>query len=244
MSLFARLEKRLGEMVEGLFSRAFKAPVHPIEIARRLAAEMDERKAPSVSRTYAPNEYAVFLHPDDAAMLEGFRDALLAELCGYLADHAREQGYTLLGAPTVVLEPRETVERGQSVIHSRLVPREQQPEDTRELAAASDTKVYRLSRLPALVLAVVSGPGAGSEYPVPAEGLSIGRRADNAVVLADPQVSRHHARIEPTEDRWDVVDLDSTNGTAVNGERITRRALAPGDHLTIGSTTLEVRAPD
>ena len=99
MSVLRNLESKLAGLVEGTFSRAFKSEVRPVEIARKLAREMDEHKVQSLSRTYAPNEYAVWLSPDDRKQFEGYEDDLATELSGYLLEHARRERIALVTAP-------------------------------------------------------------------------------------------------------------------------------------------------
>ena len=96
MSVLRNLESKLAGLVEGTFSRAFKSEVRPVEIARKLAREMEEHKVQSLSRTYAPNEYAVWLSPDDRKQFEGYEDELRRELSGYLLEHARRERMTLV----------------------------------------------------------------------------------------------------------------------------------------------------
>ena len=88
MSVLRSLESKLAGLVEGTFSRAFKSEVRPVEIARKLAKEMDEHKVQSLSRVYAPNEYAVWLSPDDRKQFEGYEDEL-AQRAGRLPARAR-----------------------------------------------------------------------------------------------------------------------------------------------------------
>src|SRR4051795_9122304 len=95
MSVLRNLESKLAGLVEGTFSRAFKSEVRPVEIARKLAREMDEHTVQSLSRVYAPNEYAVWLSPEDRAQFEGTEDELATELSGYLLEHARRERNTL-----------------------------------------------------------------------------------------------------------------------------------------------------
>ena len=89
MSVLRSLESKLAGLVEGTFSRAFKSEVRPVEIARKLAKEMDEHKVQSLSRVYAPNEYVVWLSREDRQQFEGYEDDLATELAGYLLEHAR-----------------------------------------------------------------------------------------------------------------------------------------------------------
>ena len=103
MSVLRSLESKLAGLVEGTFSRAFKSEVRPVEIARKLAKEMDEHKVQSLSRVYAPNEYAVWLSPEDRAQFEGTEDELASELSGYLLEHARRERIALRRRDEVVV---------------------------------------------------------------------------------------------------------------------------------------------
>ncbi len=78
----------------------------------------------------------------------------------------------------------------------------------------------------------------GTRYPVPQQGLRIGRAPENDIVLADPNISRRHAELRRGDDGWQIVDLGSTNGIKVNGRRVDSQALRPGDQITIGVTDL------
>src|SRR6201995_3528894 len=101
MSVLRSLESKLAGLVEGTFSRAFKSEVRPVEIARKLAREMDEHKVQSLSRVYAPNEYAVWLSPKDRAQFEGYESDLANELSGYLLEHARRERIALVTRPRI-----------------------------------------------------------------------------------------------------------------------------------------------
>src|ERR671927_841796 len=101
MSVLRNLEAKLADLVEGTFARAFKSEVRPVEIARKLAKEMDDHRVQSLSRTYAPNEYAVWLSPEDRAQFEGYEDDLATELSGFLLEHARRERIALVTAPVV-----------------------------------------------------------------------------------------------------------------------------------------------
>jgi hypothetical protein len=92
-------------------------------------------------------------------------------------------------------------------------------------------------------VAVVEGPGEGGERQIGADGVVVGREEGSAIVIADAEVSRRHARIRLDEDGGAVVDdLGSANGTFVNGERLREtRTLFDGDRITVGGATLEVR---
>ncbi|MFT4157438.1 MAG: FHA domain-containing protein [Microbacterium sp.] len=92
-------------------------------------------------------------------------------------------------------------------------------------------------------LVITSGPKAGLELPLTGESLSIGRSSESALVIRDDYTSSHHARLMPRGDTWTIQDLDSTNGTFVNGKRVTGSvSLALGTPIKVGATTFELRA--
>jgi S-DNA-T family DNA segregation ATPase FtsK/SpoIIIE len=103
----------------------------------------------------------------------------------------------------------------------------------------ADTRVYRVGTCP--VLRVVRGPGEGKVVVLGGGVVTIGRGQACDLVLPDPLVSRMHARVERGPDGTEVVDLGSTNGTYVNGRRVTRCRLEHGDRLQLGGVVLEYR---
>src|SRR5919201_3896049 len=121
MSVLRQLESKLADLVEGTFARAFKSEVRPVEIARKLAREMDEHRVQSLSRIYAPNEYAVWLSPDDRAQFEGVEDDLAQDLGGYLLEHARCKGIALLNRTKIRFRTDEKLRLGEFGIQTRLV---------------------------------------------------------------------------------------------------------------------------
>src|SRR6201999_4631316 len=104
MSVLRSIESKIAGLVEGTFSRAFRSEVRPVEIARKLAREMEEHRTLSLSRTYVPNEYRVFLSPRDRERFADYEGALAEELTGYLLEHARRERLVLLTRPTVEFE--------------------------------------------------------------------------------------------------------------------------------------------
>src|SRR5690242_9579825 len=121
MSVLRNLESKLAELVEGTFSRAFKSEVRPPEIARKLAREMDEHRVQSLNRTYAPNEYVVWLSTDDRAQFDGVEDELRSELAGYLLEHARRERISLATRPSIEFRTDERLRLGEFGIQARLV---------------------------------------------------------------------------------------------------------------------------
>ena len=121
MSVLKSLENKIAGLVEGTFSRAFRSEVRPVEIARKLAREMEEHQASSLARTYVPNEYRVFLSPRDRERFASYESALADELAGYLLEHARRERMTLLGRPVIEFETDDRLGLGEFGIQSGVV---------------------------------------------------------------------------------------------------------------------------
>ena len=121
MSVLRSIEHRIESLVEGVFGRAFRSHVQPVELARKLAKEMDEHKTISISRVYVPNEYVLYLSPRDREQFANYEEPLLTERADYLAEHARREGYSLLSTPRVLLEEDDDLDLGEFGIATRLV---------------------------------------------------------------------------------------------------------------------------
>ncbi len=248
MSVLRNLEARLEGLVEGVFSRAFSSEVQPVELARKLAKEMDSHKTASVSRVYVPNEYTVYLSTADREKLEGYERSLEQELSGYLLDHARRRNYDLLTRPAVTFDTDERLRLGEFGIQTRLVkpparegeqPRQGEEGHTMVYSAVSDT-APREAKSPAERLvstrAIVSVDDR--RYVLDGPRAVLGRSKDAECVLRDPNVSRRHAELRRADTGdWQVVDLGSTNGIKVNGRRVSSSRLRPGDEVTMGTTS-------
>ena len=246
MSVLRSLEQKLADLVEGTFSRAFKSEVRPVEIARKLAREMDEHTVQSLSRTYAPNEYVVWLSPDDRRHFEGYEDELRDELAGYLLEHARREKVALLTRPLIEFETDERLRLGEFGIQARLV----RPADREERAPSQGerghTMVYSVSdRISEQLQRPDPRRGSarlrigGRTEIIGSGGAVLGRSRDCDVVLDDANVSRRHAEIRPSGASWIIVDLGSTNGVKVNGRRIDGpQSLRPGDTVELGTSRI------
>ena len=132
MSVFRSIEHGIQSVLEGAFGRAFRSHVQPVELARKLAKEMDDHRTVSVSRVYAPNEYELWLSPNDREQFRSYEDSLLTELSDYLSEHARREGYALLSTPEVTLQEDEDLAVGEFGIATRLV--QQRPKSAEQAA--------------------------------------------------------------------------------------------------------------
>ena len=245
MSLFRNLEARIEGLVEGVFSRAFSSEVQPVELARKLAKEMDSHKTASVSRVYVPNEYTVHLSSQDREKLEGYERSLEQELAGYLLEHARGRGYDLLTRPEVKFNTDDRLRLGEFGIQTRLVKATAREGERPRQAEEGKTMVYTTPpKQPSpppetthrLQQAVIEANG--KRIAVPGTRAVIGRSDEADCVLPDPNISRRHAELRQTADgSWEIVDLNSTNGIKVNGRRMPSSRLRDGDQVTLGTTT-------
>jgi hypothetical protein len=219
-------ERRLGGLVEGLFSKTFRSGLQPVELAKRILREMDAGKTVGVSEIWAPNRFEVFVSEEDGERFEHMESALVAELNTVVRDNAAERGWGLVGPPDVELFTDEELRRGDLVVHASLV----EGEERFEPAAGAGASV------------VVHEDGAARPIPLVREVMTIGRLPECDVVLKDKGASRRHAQLRNQGGAWSITDLGSTNGTKWNGQTVQSQRLEDGDRITIGSTTLEFRS--
>jgi Protein of unknown function (DUF3662)/FHA domain len=246
MSVLRNLESKLAGLVEGTFSRAFKSEVRPVEIARKLTREMEENKVQSLSRTYAPNEYAVWLSPEDRKQFEGYERDLATELSGYLLEHARRERIALVTSPKISFRTDDRLRLGEFGIQARLVRPGDDDSQAPSQGDEGHTMVYTASdRLSQELREPDHRRGKarlryeGKTAVLPTGGGVIGRSRECDVVLSDQNVSRKHAEVRPSGGKWIVKDLGSTNGVKVNGRRITGpQSLRPGDTIELGTSTI------
>jgi hypothetical protein len=221
--------------------------VQPVELARKLAKEMDAHKTAGVARVYVPNEYSVYLSGKDRVRLEGYERSLEQELAGYLLEHARRRGYDLLTRPTVAFETDERLRLGEFGIQARLVKPPAHEGAPPSQGEEGHTMVYSAVR----EAPPEPGPSRRAEvatravvelddrrYVLDGPRATIGRARDADCVLRDPNVSRHHAELRRSpQGEWAIADLGSTNGIKVNGRRVSTTRLAAGDQVTLGTTS-------
>jgi hypothetical protein len=212
-------ERRLERIVEGVFSRAFKSGLRPIEIGRRLTRELDDSRSIGVrGGTVVANHFTVNLSKQDADEFANVTDTMQRELADLAREHAREEGYTFMGPVEVDFNVDPGMRVGSFSIEARL------REGVGGVAAGS------------LVLP------SGERFILGDDIVTIGRLTESVLVLEDPNVSRQHAEIRPTGNGFVLADLGSTNGSKVNGVKVSERVLQDGDELTFGGTSFRFEA--
>jgi hypothetical protein len=245
--LLRAIEQRLERIFEGVFGRAFRTNVQPVELARKLAKEMDEHRSTSVRRVYVPNEYTVYLSPGDREQFEGYENSLVSELEEYLAEHAERENYALLTPPRVVFETDDDLGVGEFGIATRMAQYGRQGAEEVASATPGATMVYKPRTQPTEAasleeLGVERTVGVlhwnGQRCVLDKRRSVLGRSRDVDVQIEDPNVSRRHAEIVQEGSVYWLVDLGSTNGTEVEGRRVQRAQLADGSRFTVGETTV------
>ena len=221
--------------------------MQPVELARKLVKEMDDHRTVSVSRVYVPNEYTIYLSSHDRSQFQAYEDSLKLELQEYLAEHARREGYVMLSPPSVLFSTDADLGLGVFGIATRMVQRGRQtkPETPAPKPPAAATMVYRPKTDEAAPEEAADAPVEresvwltvdGERFPVDKRVVVLGRAQDCDVQISDPNVSRRHAELRQEETSYWIVDLGSTNGMEVNGQRLRQAKLEGGDRVTLGST--------
>jgi hypothetical protein len=253
MSVLRSLETKIAGLVEGAFGRAFRSEIKPVELARRLTREMDEHRTVSLARTYVPNEYIVWLGPDDRASFAGLEHAVIDELGAALLEHTRSEGLTMVARPSIEFRTDERLALGDCGIQARAVSFEPAEADLAPAPPPSresgHTMIFSSAERLKQPLEAARAVGRnrvvvvvdGKRMAVGPDGAVIGRSRDCDIVMASTDVSRRHAEITPTVAGWAIEDLGSTNGVRVNGQRL--RGAEPihaGDLIELGAARLTI----
>ncbi len=252
MSILSDFEDRVAAAVEGLFAGAFRSPVQPAEIAKALAKAMDDRTAVGVGKVYAPHAYTVALSAEDDDGMGVFRPTLAGELATYLSSHAAQRGYSLASKPRVTFTVHDDLRLGRfRVAASEGQPDEEAPAEEPRAAPKAEGPASRLpAESPAVrrpvqtsALATVTVAGTGPDVALTGDRVTAGRLSSSDITLSDANVSREHAAFVREGAGWAIQDLDSTNGTYVNGESVDHARLRDGDVISLGATELVYHEP-
>ncbi|PVG84087.1 DUF2662 domain-containing protein [Nocardioides gansuensis] len=225
MNGLQRFEHRLEQLISGVFARAFRSAVQPVEIAAALQRECDNNaQILSRDRRLVPNDFHVELSDVDLERLRDYDSALQKDLADQLQDHAEQQGYVFPGPVSIALEAADDLTTGRFRIRSRA------------LAQVTDNDQRTRARAASAFLEV-----NGTRHPLRPPGLVVGRGTEADLRINDPGVSRRHVEFTVEGETVHVVDLGSTNGMAVDGAKTTRARLRDGSTVKIGHTEMTVR---
>jgi len=250
--MLERLEAIATRFVEGWSARIFKAKLQPVQIGKRVIRAMESHQTVSLAKTFVPNSYVVSLAPADFAQFEQYRRSLERDLAEAVLGAARDRRFTLLAYPTVELESDADVTPGDLRVACAMVDASGEAvraDDASALGAVEaghtmvldrDALLRDRPRAPRGTLVIREG-SQRRELPLGSEPITVGRDPQNDVTLDDRRVSRRHAEIRLRLGRYTLYDLQSTNGTLVNGRRIAEVVLSDEDRITIGGADLVVR---
>lgn len=228
MSGLQRFENKLEQMISGVFARAFRSAVQPVEIASALQRECDNNsQVLSRQRRLVPNDFHVELSAADLDRMHGLGPALERDLVDQLKDHADAQGYVFTGPVSIDFDTADDLTTGRFRIRSR------------NQASVTDNDDRTRTRRHVALLEV-----NGTLHPLRAPGLVIGRGAEADLRISDPGVSRTHLDIVIEDDRVYAVDMGSTNGILVDGRKVERAELRDGSTIKIGHTEMVLRVED
>lgn len=272
MPPLAAIERFFERLFERPSARLFRARLQPVQLQRRIERAMESERLATADRTLVPNRFVVHLHPADLDAFGDMTGSLASELADGALLFARARRYTLVDRPRVDLVADPSLERSDTRVLARFADpisghdrRDADParaamggvrgdgpdaHDPRGHAqridhAPTDTMVFTVPRptAPAARLRVIAGDGEERTIDFDGTGLTIGRAADNDLVLADTRVSRHHARISGRRGTLVYADLGSTNGSFVNGVPVEELVLGAGDRIELGDTVIVVDVP-
>ena len=216
MSFFERIEQACAQFIERTFAKSFPSDVEPAQIARKLVATMEAQTRGEDGRPSAPSVYAVYVSTADFERLEEHREYLEEAWADLLRDLAAKVGVAFVdGDPRVTMSARPSVPLGAIAIEAG------------DAARASAQFALRM----------IKGLPADGVYSITGT-TRVGRGDESEIVLLDPSVSRAHAIVEFDAGEPVVRDLDSTNGTFVNGRRVRVESLRDGDELRFGNTRM------
>ena len=237
MPSMSRVERFIERLVERPSARLFRTRLQPIQVLRRIERAMEGDRGADGQRDLVPDAFRVRLHPQDLAALTAPGE-MAAELASGALTFARSHRYALRGRPRVTLQPDPTLRIGEVEVDPTVSP-VVAPDD--ELAEGG-TSVFAVPVIDAPEAVIeVREPGRPARHvSVTGAPMHIGRAPDCELVLKDSRVSRRHARLQARGGVLVLTDLGSTNGTRVNGHRVTEVVLGVGDRIHVGETSIVV----
>jgi hypothetical protein len=211
----SKIESRLERLVEGVFNRTMKSGLQPVELGRRLTREMDLARQVGVRTLLAPNVFEIEMSPIDRERISTIETALARDLSLVARDHASNEGYSFAGHVLVEFITNPKRKAGSFRVNCEF-----------------DAEVLPDGPLGALALS------DGRRIELTDQPFTIGRTSDCDLVVNDTNVSRRHVELRHEPEGFKLRDLKSTNGTKVNGARVSERLLADGDEISVGNTSI------
>lgn len=253
MRLLTAVERFFERLFERPSARIFRARLQPVQVQRRIERAMEHGRLSGADRTHVPNRFRVSLNPADLAAFGDMAESLAVELADAALTFARLHRYALADRPRVSLAPDPAVEPGDVRVAASFEDPDRRTASEAgaepggpDVGAPLDgrTMVFRVPTVeaPLAVLREIRSDGTQREIRLDGRPLTIGRARENGLVLHDSRVSRFHGRLQARRGALVYTDLDSTNGTRVNGVPVSEVVLGEGDRLELGNTVLVVES--
>lgn len=238
MGILDNVERGLEKLVRGAFTTGSRSQVQPLEIASALRKELDNRSLVlSQGRTLAPNVFTARFSDSDFELARQWGAPLAEELCDVVIAHVNSQQYSLQGPVRVSFEHDPDLRAGVFEIDSSI---EKQPASGRQPAPAGPVTPAAPRRTPTRYQPVLEVDGR--RYSINSDSIVLGRSSEADILVDDTGVSRRHLEIRVQDGRVHAVDLGSTNGSYVNGQRVRGHAeLTDGSTITMGRSRLVFR---
>jgi hypothetical protein len=231
MSSFDDLEARLQSLLEVQLLKYLPGYKPEDMLYQQLATAMHGSLKIQDGITYAPNVFSIISNPATLARWYS-APALISELAGALQVAGDEAGFIFLARPSVTTAVDDNITSGAFQIKASF--------SSEDLAETQGLRVGHdpagsLKNFPSNAFLILGGT---KTIPLDLPVINIGRRLDNQVVIDDPRVSRTHAQLRVSRNRFMLFDLNSSGGTFVNGQRIDQSILYPGDVISLAGVTL------
>lgn len=239
MSVFKDIERKIESIMEGAFQKVLRKKIEPVELSHEIEKSMDESTVHGGTAPFTANIYHIKVNPKDYKILKPFIGELTSQLEVYVSNQAEQKGVTLLGEPEVSIRTSKSVKAG----HIRVVPevrkkdaeefiKESKDLDKTQAIPISDIKDSDLTYAPCYLESLASA----KKFFLTRFPARIGRLESNDVQTSDLAASRIHAEITQEGKNFYIHDLESTNGTYLNGKKIKKKRLTSGDVIKVGET--------
>ena len=214
-----KVENKIEKLVEGTFAKFFSSELKPVEISRKIVREIElNRSIGGHGDHLAPNDFDVAISESDYSNLIKAKEPLEQELEETIRDYSYQEGYIFLGSINVSIKKEENLRAGTFRIDAQLKQDE--------------------SGCPPGALVLPDG----KRIQIGNRVITIGRLQDSTVCIDDPSISRNQAEVLLRETGYLLSDLGSTNGTLVNGRRISQHVLTDHDQIEFGSYRIRFEA--
>ncbi len=241
MNIFRKFEKKLEKIFEGAFSRALRTKIEPVEIAHWLEKAMEDSTVEGLKTTFTANIYRILVNPKDYTLLKPFFSGLTRELENFVRERATEKGVVVPGRVQITIEKSDRIRVGEIKVIPEIrkdeveeIMEEEKNLEITQLVTPDFAKEKGLHHSPYYFEELSSGKKHYiSRFPV-----RIGRIDSNDVRIDDLSVSRVHAEVYREGSAIFIRDLESTNGTRINGKKIKQKKLSQGDIVVVGETKL------